>query len=196
MSPKPLLGIVLAGGSSARMGRDKALIDYHGLPQWQHCAQLLDSFCDSVYISKNRQQTWKIPAHYSELIDSETAEGPFHPWYHLAQLDANASWLIITCDLPYLNSSCIDFLIKHRSLDAEATCFQVSDENFPDPQITLLSHIGAQNATEAYRSGTRSPRRFLQSIQTHTLLPPDSNWLQSANTPGAAKAARSKLSVS
>ena len=47
-------GLVLSGGQSSRMGRDKALIDYHGLPQYAYVYDLLLGFCDKVFISSKK----------------------------------------------------------------------------------------------------------------------------------------------
>ena len=37
-------GLVLSGGQSSRMGTDKALIDYHGIPQYAYVYDLLLRF--------------------------------------------------------------------------------------------------------------------------------------------------------
>ncbi|MEJ2005277.1 MAG: NTP transferase domain-containing protein, partial [Cyclobacteriaceae bacterium] len=44
-------GLVLAGGQSVRMGRDKGSIDYHGMPQREYAAGLLSKVCKEVLIS-------------------------------------------------------------------------------------------------------------------------------------------------
>jgi len=41
----PLQGLVLAGGRSSRMGRDKAALDFHGEPQVHWAYRLLGPHC-------------------------------------------------------------------------------------------------------------------------------------------------------
>ena len=58
----PLYGLVLVGGKSRRMGRDKALIAYdQRTTQLEHTAILLQEVCDSVFISKREDQRFDLP---------------------------------------------------------------------------------------------------------------------------------------
>jgi len=49
-TPK-LNGLVLAGGKSLRLGTDKGKINWHGNEQRYYIAELLQKFCDEVFIS-------------------------------------------------------------------------------------------------------------------------------------------------
>lgn len=50
-SRKPVPGLVLAGGKSSRMDKDKALLTYHTQNQLIHTAKMLEKQCEQVYIS-------------------------------------------------------------------------------------------------------------------------------------------------
>ena len=56
MSGENLYGLVLAGGKSSRMGRDKSLIVYHDKTQRDSVFEMLTTLCSSVYISSNKDQ--------------------------------------------------------------------------------------------------------------------------------------------
>ena len=190
-------GMVIAGGASKRMGRDKALTEYHGRPQWEYCAGLLKEFCATVYISKNTGQRWEPSANFETLTDKQADQGPFHPWSHLYTLQTEAYWILMTCDLPFANRDCIQFLVGKFQTEPESTdalCLRAEDQDFPDPQIALLSPSGTLAAQAAYNAGERSPRRFLKSINTQAYAPKDPAWLYSANTPEAVKSAQAILS--
>ena len=45
MSAPPILGLVLTGGRSSRMNRDKASLAYHGRSQLERTMDLLEPFC-------------------------------------------------------------------------------------------------------------------------------------------------------
>jgi molybdopterin-guanine dinucleotide biosynthesis protein A len=47
----PLYGLVLVGGKSRRMGRDKAALAYHGgVPQARRTAALRAEVCERVFL--------------------------------------------------------------------------------------------------------------------------------------------------
>jgi molybdenum cofactor guanylyltransferase len=72
-SQHPLLGYVLAGGRSSRMGRDKALLEIDGLPLVAHAVGKLNTFCESVAICGNDPAL----AAWGRLIpDSVSGAGP------------------------------------------------------------------------------------------------------------------------
>ena len=49
-------GLILAGGSSSRMGYDKSEIQYYGMPQYQRLNNLLLNHCDTVFLSRGKDQ--------------------------------------------------------------------------------------------------------------------------------------------
>ncbi|MBK9105506.1 MAG: NTP transferase domain-containing protein [Saprospiraceae bacterium] len=71
----PLKGLVLAGGESSRMGFDKGLMDYHGMPQREYLLKLLKSFTTEAYISCKPGQI--TDALIPVIEDRYTGLGPF-----------------------------------------------------------------------------------------------------------------------
>ena len=49
-------GLILIGGKSSRMGREKHLIPYHNAPQYLYLHKLLSEICDDVYVSCSSDQ--------------------------------------------------------------------------------------------------------------------------------------------
>ncbi|MBA7534324.1 hypothetical protein ES705_26570 [subsurface metagenome] len=52
----PFFGLVLAGGKSSRMKREKSTINYHGIGQTRHCYELLSRICRKVFIYNRKEQ--------------------------------------------------------------------------------------------------------------------------------------------
>jgi molybdopterin-guanine dinucleotide biosynthesis protein A len=69
-----LLGVVLAGGKSSRMGCDKSRIEIDGIPLVKRMATALDPVCDEVVISVDAFQFQDLGL--NEIVDIWPGLGP------------------------------------------------------------------------------------------------------------------------
>lgn len=109
-----LAAIILAGGKSTRMGRDKALLTIQDRPLLTHVCTVAQSCLAHVYvvtpwISKYRELV-PIDVRFIEetiILANEESNCPLIGFYQgLQQIDAE--WiLLLACDLPKLNSEAI-----------------------------------------------------------------------------------------
>ena len=97
-----LKGLVLAGGKSERMGRDKSKLEYYGIPQRVHLANLLSKQVDQVYISGRADQEEELQGSCPVLADKFIGLGPYGAILTAFMTDPDAAWLVIACDLPSL----------------------------------------------------------------------------------------------
>ncbi|MDH5723479.1 MAG: molybdenum cofactor guanylyltransferase [Alphaproteobacteria bacterium] len=109
MSNRKIAGVVLAGGLSSRMGRDKARLDYHGRPMIDHMIGVLQSTgLDDIYVSGNYEGYRCIP-------DVELNEGPARAICNVLQkLIGYDGILFVPVDMPLLNMKALDLLIQQR----------------------------------------------------------------------------------
>ena len=56
MNKNALYGLIMCGGKSSRMGTDKSRIVYQQKEQQYHVYQMLQTFCEKVFISCNAEQ--------------------------------------------------------------------------------------------------------------------------------------------
>jgi molybdenum cofactor guanylyltransferase len=114
-----VIGVVLAGGHSSRMGQNKALMQYHGETMLDRALLLLNS-CGirQSYVSGKY-------AGYLCIEDSIEDIGPLGGIYSAFQalshtLDSNQNILFIPVDMPLLNKPVLMKLIEKKSLEAYA----------------------------------------------------------------------------
>jgi molybdenum cofactor guanylyltransferase len=177
--PAPLLGLVLLGGRSTRMGRDKSVLVYHQKPQRDHLTDLLRPFCNEVYWSVNAEQAADLTNSTQPLIvDTLPDAGPLAGIISAMAQHPGAAWLVLPCDLPRLTALTVSVLVASRNPAAPATAFWDADRSGPEPLVSIwepgsLSSLRAQLAT-----GPRSPRHWLTTHHAHLLDPPDpAEWL-------------------
>lgn len=106
MITKQKIGVVLAGGRSTRMGRDKALLNWRGVSLIDHvCRVLREAGVDRVVVSGERPG-------YDCLPDLEPDRGPgFAVSGVLAALPESASALVVPVDMPLLTAGLLQRLL-------------------------------------------------------------------------------------
>lgn len=70
-----LLGVLLAGGSSLRMGQDKAALSVDGLPLWERQLARLGACCPALAVASGSRPGW-LPEGVPWIQDAPCARGP------------------------------------------------------------------------------------------------------------------------
>ena len=103
--PMPRIGVVLAGGLSSRMGRDKAMLPWQGRPLIEHqIATLRAAGVATVHVSGERPD-------YHGIADSVAHAGPLGGIAGIAMACADAELLIVPVDMPRLQPALLQRLL-------------------------------------------------------------------------------------
>jgi len=181
---QPVLhGLVLAGGLSARMQRDKGLLDYHGKPQREHAYELLSEFCGEVYLSCRADQMAELESQFRLVPDTFLGLGPNGGILSAFQRNPDAAWLVVACDLPYLNRETLQYLVDNRQPARVATAFLDSENEFPEPLITIYEPKSYPVLLHMLGLGYSCPRKTLINSDVALLRAPDSQALTNVNEP-------------
>ena len=98
-------GFILAGGSSSHMGRDKALLDFAGVPLIVETVRLLEARVRKVTVvgSPERYISLGLHAVRDQIYGRDEARRGALVGIASALAVAQTPWnLILACDLPYL----------------------------------------------------------------------------------------------
>ena len=181
MKNEELYGLVLAGGRSSRMGKDKGLIDYYGKPQREHLFDLLSEFCGRVFTSCKLEQA--IPASLNPIHDKFDIESPLNGILSAIEKYGEKAWLTIAVDMPFVNKDVMRFIISNRDKSRMATCFYDSEGKLPEPLLTIWEPSTLQLLEKFTAVGGTSPREFLIANDCKKLIYPDSKIHINVNTP-------------
>ncbi len=114
--------LILAGGKSSRMGRDKALIPINGVPLLRRIYLIARKCSNFVYIVADKQEKYKdiLPKDCSFLSDFPLlgAKGSQGPLIGFAGglKEVKTQWvLLLACDLPRLEAEAINKWISYLS---------------------------------------------------------------------------------
>lgn len=183
-APPPLFGLVLAGGRSTRMQRDKAALEYAGRSQLERAVELLTPLVERVFVSVRPDQTADpLRARFAQIVDSGEAEGPIAGIIAAQSRHPEAAWLVLACDLPLLDRETLAHLLRSRRPERQATAYRSSHDGLPEP-LCAIYEPSSREAIRAYVAGGRDcPRKFLINADTTLLAQPEPEALHNVNTP-------------
>ncbi|MTI33485.1 molybdenum cofactor guanylyltransferase [Xanthovirga aplysinae] len=107
---RELTGIILAGGRSSRMGKDKALLSLNGKLFMEYIIEAIESLTSNIIIigQEEEYEQFGYPV-YSDLIPGR---GPLGGIYTGLYYSANSSNLILSCDIPCVTSDLLKYLFN------------------------------------------------------------------------------------
>ena len=103
-------GILLAGGSSSRMGTDKGMVEFQGKKLAEYALDLLSRFCDEIIISTGNPEYAGFG--FRIIPDQLPGKGPLSGLAATLPLSSNEWNLVLGCDMPYTNSALFEFLLE------------------------------------------------------------------------------------
>ena len=189
---EPISGIILAGGASRRMGRDKAFLELDGRPLIAHVAERLRTVTDELIIAANNA------ARFAPFADRVVPDvfpgigtlGGIHAGLVAARHDLT---LIVGCDMPFLNPELLRWF---------------GDASVGYDLVILRSPEGLETLHAAYRrsclpaiesairSGQRKAICFHSDVRVRTIDPSEISSIdpvlrsfQNLNTPSEWQAA-------
>lgn len=183
---RPLLGLVLTGGQSSRMGRDKAALAYHGEAESRRVYALLGQVCSEVFVSCRADQA-DLPGRKGlpQIHDILPGQGPLSGILAAFEARPEASWLVAACDLPRLDREVIDALLAGRNPFRFATAFR-GHEDFPEPLCAIYEPKARARLFQFLAAGYDCPRKMLINSPVQVLEPLAGDRLFNANTPEEA----------
>ncbi len=179
----PLYGLLLSGGASRRMQRDKASLEYGGEAQLLRAWRLLSAVCDRAFVSiRPEQEHDPLRASLPTLSDRYDAVGPVAGILSAQDAYPDAAWLVLACDLPLLDESTLRRLVSARAPGTDAIAFRSRFDDLPEPLCAIWEPSSHVLLREKHDAGRFCPRGTLKHLRT-TLLPPPGDALDNINTP-------------
>jgi molybdopterin-guanine dinucleotide biosynthesis protein A len=161
---KQVAGIILAGGQSRRMGKNKALLQLPGNEQFtfvEHLAHTLDACCSEILLVVRDQAAaaeYDTVPNVRLVLDKIPGYGPLMGIYSGLSAIQSSHALVIAVDMPFLQPAMLTFLLSQPLTDALLVPV-VNDA----PQV--LCAIYPQNILppieERLSQGRRDPRSLL-----------------------------------
>jgi len=164
-----LTAMVLAGGSSRRMGSDKALLSVHSQPLWDRQLRLLHALApDAAWVSARSKPAW-CPPKVPFVADAPPSRGP------LSGLSAGlgrlrtSHLLVLAIDLPCMSEEHLRALVE---LAQPGKGVIPVNGDFYEPLCAIYPVESAAFAQAALRSDDVSLQRFVEVLLHKCLVRP------------------------
>jgi molybdopterin-guanine dinucleotide biosynthesis protein A len=176
-----IYGLLLTGGKSSRMGSDKGLLEYHGVPHYEFLYGLLETICDRTFLSLRADQL-DLAKGKEYILDRNQFRGPFNGILSAHQVFPDATWLVLACDLPLMDATSLELMIENHSENNFATALATHKTGLPEPLAAIWTPQALKKAME-YLPGSESscPRKFLLQNEIELVHPAHDDVLINAN---------------
>jgi molybdopterin-guanine dinucleotide biosynthesis protein A len=183
MSAPQLYGLVLTGGRSRRMQRDKAGLEYAGKSQLARAMELLSPLVARCFVSVRADQAHDPQrAAYDTITDVRPNLGPIGGIHAALHAYPDNAWLILACDLPFLDRATLQHLIAHRASTRIATAYRSSFDAQPEPLCAIFEPRSLQIIEQSLAQDQQCPRALLSRSDVELLELPNARALDNINT--------------
>ncbi len=185
-----LTALILAGGRSRRMGRDKALLPLHGHPLIHHLHAAAYHCTPRVTILTPWPDRYRslLPPDTRFILESTAPEGkPPGPLTAFAQAlpQLHTDWvLLLACDLPHLTGPTLQqwaSLLPH--LDADVTAYLPQSPKGWEPLCGFYRGTCLGSLESAISQGHRSFQSWLTAVSVQAIPDVPLDQLLNCNTP-------------
>ncbi|MCG3463251.1 molybdenum cofactor guanylyltransferase MobA [Xenorhabdus bovienii] len=181
MTHPKMSGAILAGGLSTRMGGDdKGLLQFEGIPLYQHIATRLQPQVQELLINANRNQALYQQSGYPIIPDIITDfSGPLAGMLAVLKKAIHEWVIFVPCDVPDFPDDLVEKLWRYRQY---SWAVYVHDCQRAHPTLALM-HRSLIPRLESYLAlGERKLMFFMQMIKAKAVYFPCPNAFTNLNT--------------
>ena len=106
--------IILAGGKSSRMGRDKSMMPVNGKPMIEHISDILKNHFQDILIGTNDPDKYSF-LELKTIMDQMPDQGPLMGILSCLEESPNDLNFITACDQPNINPEFIDMMLEQAA---------------------------------------------------------------------------------
>ena len=179
--------VLLAGGESRRMGRDKATIVFEDRPLWERQLRiLLDFDPEEIFISARNSPAW-LPHDAKLLLDEPPSRGPLSGLTKALSSIRTSHLVVLAVDMPFITSIQLQRL-RESAEPGWGVLPMIGDR--AEPLAAIYPREAAAYFSTALSGEDFSLQRLSKSLvqegklQVFKVLPIDAKLYRSVNTPG------------
>lgn len=171
--------VILAGGKSSRMGRDKSMLSVGGVPLVEFIKRQLDVFADEILVGANDLKKYSFLG-CPVICDIEHGCGPIMGIYSCVLQSRNLVNFVTGCDIPVMN---IDFIKELLSYSNKFDIVVPVDNNgYYEPLFAIYNKNILPAIEKVIKAGKRRIVDIFDDCSVKTISLPQTGWYRNLNT--------------
>lgn len=158
------VGVVLAGGLSRRFGSPKAFAQIEGRYFYESSVNALKPYCDEIIIVTRPEFIKRFPEELRVIVDDPAyaGDGPLAGIYSAMKKLIALRYIVLPCDMPYINEQFINRLLKYDDDEVIA----VRTEDYRHPLVSIWKRTVFKKLEHALDEQQLRVVPFLNTVQT------------------------------
>jgi molybdenum cofactor guanylyltransferase len=173
--------LILAGGLSRRMGRDKAWLEFDGVPLVEHVARRVLPLASELVFSINNPDRFdpllrSLPIRAQLIADQESGHGPLAGIAAGLGAASHDLVLVLAVDMPFVHVGLLSYmasLASHYQAIVPTIPERQSGESRPEPLHAFYRQSCLPAIRTRLETGHRQVVSFLADVATRWVLPDD-----------------------
>lgn len=178
-------GIILAGGKSRRMGKNKALLEVGGLTMIERVAGVMSGVCSEIIIAGENSCSFEHLG-YPMVPDIRPGYGPLSG-IHAGLTAANNHFsFVIACDIPFPSEKLMKMIISEKD---GYDVVMLKQGEYLEPLFSLYSKAFIEAAEKSFGNGVYKVTAAIQHVRWKPItvspgeIPDLAKSLTNVNTP-------------
>jgi molybdenum cofactor guanylyltransferase len=176
-----MLGVILCGGQSSRMGSDKGLLKLHASTWAQTAVDKIAMLQLPVILSVNPAQYAAYNSIFSNLPlitdnDSLQLKGPLCGVLSVHMQYPSEDLLVLACDMPLMEPGILNELIAVYQQDEKSDAVVFTNNTEPEPLCSIYKQKSLAHILHLYHTGQlpkHSMKYMLEHVAAHFIPLPD-----------------------
>jgi len=148
-----LTAVLLCGGESRRMGRDKATLDWRGRPLWQVQLEKLRALTPmKILVSARKDPFWR-PTEFEFVLDATPARGPLSGLVAALAISTSEHLLALAVDLPDMSARQLQWICNVAATGSGAA-------PLIDGRIEPLAAVYPRECSQFFRNALETREYF------------------------------------
>lgn len=157
-----MAGIILAGGKSRRMGRDKALLPYGNGTLIEHVAKRLAGIATPLVIVADAANKYRVPG-VPTIADEFPDCGPVGGIVTGLAAAGEGTHFVVACDMPLFHPYLLRYMADLAASNYDVVYPIIAER--AEPLCAVYRHTALEPLRDFIQRGGRAARKALQEVR-------------------------------